>query len=861
MPKISQLLRAMAHNPIRILTLGILFNLALGPIIASLVWAMYTSLAQIGTESMELQRLVGSISHLNEVSTMSARLAAVTGDPKWEAEYRRIEPELDNSLAAVATLARAEYQRNYASQAKLAYAKTIETESLAFALLRNGRKEEAAQQLLSEAYQNTRNLHSQALQDLTQAVRKNIREEIESFRVGIWKAVALVCAGVVALFAAWAITLLALKRHLAERELSEQSVFAEKERLLVTLQSIGDGVITSDTSGRAVLVNPAAEMLIGTRQEEAAGRKASGLFDIVKEGTDEKNENPVDYVLRTGTPYRLTNRTVLIAGNQDKKYIELGAEPIRDRHDKIMGVVLVIRDVTRRKQRENMLKQSEEKHRTIIQNMEEGYYEVDLAGNITSFNEAMAGILDYVPEQLSGINYREFFLEPFHETVAATFKRVLESGKPEQISGWEVLRRDGTTRSIDVSISPVLDSGGKPSGFRGIVRDVTERNKLEEQLRQAAKMEAIGTLAGGIAHDFNNILYVIMGFTELATDRLAKGSKLNSHLQQVLAAANRAKALVDQILTFSRQRAQKRQVIQTSPILKETLKFLRASVPSTVEIREKIEADVETIVGDPTQVHQVLMNLCTNAAHAMRENGGVLGVRLDNRSPDGDRSIGGPNGEPEHYLRLTVTDTGHGMTPDVLERVFEPYFTTKGKSEGTGLGLSVVHGIVKSHGGLMKVHSEVGKGSSFEVYLPVVRVQPDRFECDNTPRADGAGEHILLVDDEPAVIEMGSQMLQRLGYRVSGHCESPDALALFREDPRRFDLVITDLTMPKMTGKELALELRRVRPDIPIILCTGFSESVSEEQVQKLGFSAIVTKPVSPRDMAAKICSVLEVAS
>ncbi len=730
MGKMRAFFRDMAHNPTRILTLGILLNVALVPIVASFVWAMYASLARIGTDGLELQRLVGTITHLNEVSTMSARLAVVTGDPRWEARYRKVEPDLDDSLVALAMLARAEYEKYYAAQAKLAYAKLIELETLAFALVKNGRKAEAADLLFSRAYDEAKNLHSQALLDLTHAVQKSIREEIETFRLGIWKTGTVAFVAIVLLLLAWAMVILALKRHLAERKLAEQLVFAEKERLLVTLESIGDGVITSDTSGNAVLINRAAEALTELRPGEATGKRVSGLFDIMKETTGDLCENPVEYVLRTQTPYQLTNSTVLITGNQTRKFIELGAAPIRDRNNTIIGVVLVI-------------------------------------------------------------------------------------------------------------------------------RDVTERKQLEEQLRQAAKMEAIGTLAGGIAHDFNNILYVIMGFTELSLDLAPQGSKLHLHLKHVLAATDRAKGLVEQILTFSRGRDQQRQVIRTSPILKEALKFMRASVPSTIEIRQEIDALVDTIIADPTQVHQVLMNLCTNAAHAMRESGGVMEVRLDTPSPNGDRPESSPLTESESYLRLTVSDTGHGMTPDVLERIFEPYFTTKDKSEGTGLGLSVVHGIVKDHGGYMQVRSEVGRGSSFQVYFPLVCQEADMTTTDRHPPAEGAGEHILVVDDEPAVIHMGTEMLQRLGYRVSGEGRSVQALALFADAPYRFDLIITDLTMPEMTGKELAREIRRLRPDIPIILCTGFSELVTEERAKDWGLAALISKPVSAETMAATIRRVL----
>ncbi len=521
-------------------------------------------------------------------------------------------------------------------------------------------------------------------------------------------------------------------------------------------------------------------------------------------------------------------------------------------------MVLVLRDVTTRKQSLNALRESENKYRTIIENVEEGYYEIDLAGNLVLFNDSMAKILDYSRDELKGMHYRQYVSESFDKTIRATFRNVYDTKKSTQVSDWELLRSDGTPRTVEASISIVTDLEGKPKGFRGIVRDVTERKQIDEQLRQAAKMEAIGTLAGGIAHDFNNILHVIMGFSELALEAAPKVGQLPRSLAQILSATGRAKALVQQILTFSRRSLQRKEAIRVSPIVQETLQFLKASAPSTIELRGSMEAASETILADPSQIHQVLMNLCTNAVHAMKEHGGVLEVQLDNHHCETDppeRCGGIPSGT---YVRLSVSDTGHGISSDRLEHIFEPYFTTKKRGEGTGLGLSVVHGIVKAHGGYMEVRSEEGRGSMFRVYLPVARDDEELAGEAVSAVPGGSGQHILLVDDEPAVVDMSTEMLQQLGYEVWARCDSSEALELFCDNPRNFDLIITDMNMPKMTGKELAGRLQSVRPDIPIILCTGYSESMSQELATDLGLHALMTKPVGKAQMAATVRHVLE---
>ncbi|MBC8457873.1 MAG: response regulator [Deltaproteobacteria bacterium] len=377
------------------------------------------------------------------------------------------------------------------------------------------------------------------------------------------------------------------------------------------------------------------------------------------------------------------------------------------------------------------------------------------------------------------------------------------------------------------------------------------------QLRQAQKMEAIGTLTGGITHDFNNILAAIIGYTDLAIIDIPDGSKARYNLLEAKKAIRRAKELVNQILTFSRQSEQKLIPVKISIIIKEALKLLRASLPTTIEIHKHIERDTGTIKADPTQVHQVLMNLCTNAGHAMRENGGgILDVRLRNVSISKKSEI---DLDPGPYVKLTVSDTGHGITPDVLERIFDPFFTTKEKGEGTGLGLSLVHGIVKDHGGTITVESEPEKGTTFHIFFPrIEEAEKGADKVADEPLPNGQ-ERILFIDDEFALVDIGKQMLEYLGYKVTIKTDSLEALKLFQEQPHEFDLVITDMTMPNMTGEKLAKEFIRIRPDVPIILCTGFCGQNTEENAKEIGIKEFAMKPLMMEDLAKTIRKVLNI--
>ncbi|MBU0908834.1 MAG: response regulator [Proteobacteria bacterium] len=536
-------------------------------------------------------------------------------------------------------------------------------------------------------------------------------------------------------------------------------------------------------------------------------------------------------------------------------------------HDEIGELAesfVAMRDALRKKisdlaDKNEKLQESEQRFRTLIQQAGDAAFVLDGEGMLHDVNEQACMSLRYSRDELLGKNITDIDSEfALHMKNNENWNKVTSS-HAATFAGLHH-RKDGSTFPVEVRLR-VLQLNGQRR-FLIFSRDITdrvraeeERKKLESQLLHAQKLEAIGRLAGGIAHDFNNILTPVIGYGELIKAQLSPGSPVAEDMDVLLVSANRAKELVKQILTFSRQDRNERIPVEIHIIVKESLKLLRATIPTTITILVNIDPRCGQVLAEPTQLHQVVMNLCMNGYQAMQNSGGTLGVSLAVVEIEQNDALKKVNVIPGSYVRLEVSDTGHGMDREIVSRIFEPYFTTKG--QGNGIGLSVVHGIIKKHSGHISVYSQPGRGTTFHVYLPRLGVTSQQEQAREQALAAG-DEHILVVDDEKQIVETYRRMLETRGYKVTCFTDPLAALEKFRENPAGFDLVLTDMTMSHMTGKELASEMMALRADIPIILSTGFSELLNAQQAKAMGIRKYVMKPVTSIDLAGAVRKVLD---
>ena len=514
----------------------------------------------------------------------------------------------------------------------------------------------------------------------------------------------------------------------------------------------------------------------------------------------------------------------------------------------------LIGEAIRRFSAESALRTAGAYNRNLIEVSLDPLVTISAEGKINDVNTATEQVTGCSRDELIGTDFSDYFTDP--EKARIGYQLAFKEGSVRDYE-LQIRRKNGHVTPVLYNASVYKDEAGKVMGIIAAARDITENVKLEKEIRQAHKMQAIGTLAGGIAHDFNNIIAGIIGFAEMALEDVAVENPVHRRLELVLKGAYRGRDLVKQILTFSRKGEHERKPVSMSHIFNDALPFIRASLPSTIEIIKNIITKNDIISADQTLIHQVILNLCANAAYAMRDKGGILEIIIadENISPNDQYFNHGL--KPGPYMRLTISDTGYGMEPEVLERIFEPFFTTKPTGEGTGLGLSVVHGIVKNHDGNIRVYSEPGHGSSFNIFFPKIESDsPD--EVKHTESIRGGKESILVVDDEDLLIEMSKQRLERLGYTIAGSTSSVEALDAFRHEPYKFDLVVTDYTMPHMTGLELARELLRIRPDLSIILCSGLNEPVPAEKIKGAGIQEFFVKPIGKNEFAKIVRRVLD---
>ncbi len=523
-----------------------------------------------------------------------------------------------------------------------------------------------------------------------------------------------------------------------------------------------------------------------------------------------------------------------------------------------------IQDITPQKKAELELAKRQAQFSAIFNSITDAIVFTDLDRRILMINPAFTSTLGYDLEEVKGKETKFFYANPddFQQKGKERFRKRATIDNP--VYEVDYRRKDGAVFTGETLGIHVKDSTQNSIGYLGIIRDITQRKRneeekaeLEKQLRQAYKMEAIGTMAGGIAHDFNNILAIILGNADMAKDDIPTGNNARYNIDQVIKASNRAKDLVKQILTFSRQSEQQLSPIQPCPIIKESLKLLRSTIPTTISIVQNVCNDSCNIIADATQIHQLLMNLFSNAVHAMEEKG-TLEVTVDLVDLDAQYIEHRSGLNPGQHLKIKVKDTGKGIDKESQERIFDPFYTTKEIDEGTGMGLSIVLGIVKNHKGFIEVDSELGEGTTFTIYFPVVEevgVQETSNPIEDNPKGD---EKILFVDDEVMLADMGQKILERQGYQVTATTSSNHALEIFQSDPDAFDLVITDQSMPNISGYELSEELLKIRHDIPIILCTGFSKKISEKTAKKIGIKAFCIKPLDRKSLAAVVRNVLD---
>jgi PAS domain S-box-containing protein len=638
-------------------------------------------------------------------------------------------------------------------------------------------------------------------------------------------------------------------RDVTARIDAEAALRASEARTRSMLAGIDAGVIVHGPDLRITSFNPKAMEILGVTAEQMANRdQRDTLWSRVRvDGSPIAPEDlPAHRALATRQPMREVILGFERVARGDFAWVMASANPVLGPSGEVAEVIVSFVDVSARIRAEEALRVSEARFKALFEQAAVGVALTEVAtGSFVQANRRFCAILDYRWEELRQMTFAAV-THPEDINGSVEMMQRLAAGAQREAT-WEkrYLRRDGATIWVTLTVSPMWAPGDAPTACIAVVQDITARKELEGHLRQAQKMDALGTLAGGIAHDFNNILASIKGYTELALLVLRENPNVRDHLGAVQRAANRAIALVRQILAFSRQQNLERRPIALQPLVEEALKLLRATIPVTVEFEAVLAGDAPPVLADATQIHQVLMNLGTNAWHAMADRPGRLQVRLD-RCEVGAVPAAAPGRlRPGTYARLSVRDSGRGMDAETLRRIFEPFFTTKPPGEGTGLGLAMVHGIMESHEGAVTVSSQPGEGTTFQLYFPAHHGRAEPAPDEGGPIPRGQGQRILFVDDEEWLVQLAQETLTMLGYAVEVATTPALALERVRAEPGHFALVFTDLTMPGMTGLDLARALRALRPDLPVILMTGYSAALTAERLEAAGVRQLLLKPIA----------------
>jgi PAS domain S-box-containing protein len=643
---------------------------------------------------------------------------------------------------------------------------------------------------------------------------------------------------------------------ISERKRAEEALRKSEEKFRFLAEKMTDIVWTLDRNFQTSYVSPSIKNVLGFAPEE---RKQQSLEEMITpESVQKVQARFLEELARDEKAASDPNRSITIEVEYYRKdgstiWMENMVNAIRDPDGAIIGMHGVSRDITERKQAEEALRESEFKFRNLFDLSPQAIALSELkTGKVVDVNNKFCELTKYAKIEILGLKTTDVGF--YQEADRRNFlKALLASG---EVNGLEMAFKAKDNSVLYALVFARIIQIAGASFILSIFHDITEKKYLEAQLHQAHKMESIGRLAGGIAHDFNNILGIILGNAELALDDIPGGNPAHLNLEEIRIASSRAKDVVGQLLSFARKTKLEKKPTNVGSVIQESLRLLRSSIPASIDIRQKIANHVDTILADPTQLNQILINFCTNADHAMPD-GGIIEITLKNVKLNKNSASQYPDLLPGRYVNLTIADTGHGILQADIDRIFDPYFTTKEVGKGAGMGLAVVHGIVKDHKGIITVESELGKGTTFNILFPAIRKEA-AAEVETDDILPAGYEKILFIDDEASLVKMGCQRLERLGYKVEGTTSPIEALERFRSIPDQFDLIISDMTMPLMTGDRLIKEILNIRSDIPIILCTGFNEKINEKKATAIGAAGYIEKPVDKRNLAFKVRSVLD---